>query len=476
MQRTIVRNAAWLFSGQALGRLIRAGFLIYAARLLGASSWGAFSYALGIVTFLTILSDIGVNALLTREVSRDQSLLTRYLSTAFYLKLALVATFSLLTLALLPLLTLRIPEARVLIPLLLFVYAFDALRDLGVALIRALQTMRGEALSLLATNIAIFGFGILLLRASPSSASLSVAYALGTLSGLVWTFVALRGELSGLLTRFDASLLYPLLTSAWSFGLVGLMGTLMMATDTIILGLLVSPAEVGFYAAAQRPAQLIYLIPNLIAIALFPALARVNRDAAAFRGLVESGLATALLLALPLAAGGALLASPLMTLLYGAAYLPGSSTLLILSLTFLTVFPSVIVVHALFAHERPQNFLPYVALGLIGNILLDLVLIPRLGIAGSALASLINQSLVGTYGLYRLYRLAPFSIIPRLPHLAIGAGVMTVIVLITSTTFALPVILVVPLGGIAYLGTLLALKEPSLTGLVRGFSSEGSAL
>ncbi|MEK7590294.1 MAG: oligosaccharide flippase family protein, partial [Patescibacteria group bacterium] len=66
ISQTIAKNTFWLFSGQMIGRLLRAAIVIYAARVLGAASWGAFSYALGIAAFLTIFSDIGINALITK--------------------------------------------------------------------------------------------------------------------------------------------------------------------------------------------------------------------------------------------------------------------------------------------------------------------------------------------------------------------------------------------------------------------------
>ena len=53
--QTIAKNTFWLFFGQMMSRVLRAIIVIYAARVLGAASWGAFSYALGIAAFLTIL-------------------------------------------------------------------------------------------------------------------------------------------------------------------------------------------------------------------------------------------------------------------------------------------------------------------------------------------------------------------------------------------------------------------------------------
>src|SRR3990167_8043473 len=97
--RKIAKNAAWLFGGQIAGRLLRAVIIIYAARILGAASWGAFSYALSLAAFLTIFSDFGVNALLTREGVKSPELRNKYLATALALKTSvLIVLMALVTL------------------------------------------------------------------------------------------------------------------------------------------------------------------------------------------------------------------------------------------------------------------------------------------------------------------------------------------------------------------------------------------
>src|SRR3989344_515578 len=141
--QTIAKNAVWLFSGQMIGRLLRAVVVIYAARVLGAASWGAFSYVLGIAAFLTIFSDIGINALITKEASRNPELKDRYLSTAFFLKLALLLIFVIGVVISARYLS-NIQEAVSLIPIIIFVFAFDTLRDLGSALSRAMEKMEIE--------------------------------------------------------------------------------------------------------------------------------------------------------------------------------------------------------------------------------------------------------------------------------------------------------------------------------------------
>ena len=462
--RRIAKNTAWLFTGQIVGRLLRAAIIIYAARILGAASWGAFSYALSVAAFLTIFSDIGINALLTREGSKNPNERERYLATSFFVKLTFLLMMSAGVLIFINHLT-NLPEAVSLMPIALAVFIFDSLRDLGSAMARALEKMRIEAVTNIFTNIAITIFGFIALYISPTSTSVILAYAAGTLVGFVSIVIPLRRYFRGLTRNFDRSLVKPILATAWPFGLVGLMGAVMINTDVLILGWMREATEVGLYSAAQRPIQLLYIAPSLIATAFFPQLARLAADSKEkFSALFEQALAVIYLLALPLALGGIILAKQFIVLLYGTPYAPAYISFAILSATLAVVFPATLICNAIFAHNKQKTFLIYVALGIFGNIVLDLLLIPRWGMNGSSAATLINQIIINIYAWHLMQKTAPFSISKHLIKLSASAFGMGVI------TFALqyagvPVLMNIATSAVVYLLLLVALKEPTLAAI-----------
>lgn len=458
--RRIAKNTAWLFTGQITGRLLRAAIVIYAARILGAASWGAFSYALSVAAFLTIFSDIGINALLTREGSKNPNERERYLATSFAVKLVLLLIMSAGVMIFINHLT-NLPEAVSLMPIALAVFIFDSLRDLGSAMARALEEMRIEAIANIFTNVAITVFGMAALYFSPTSTSVTLAYAAGTLAGFVFIVIPLRRYFRGLIRNFDRSLIKPILATAWPFGLVGLMGAVMINTDILILGWMRSATEVGLYSASQRPIQLLYIAPSLIATAFFPQLARLAVESKEkFSRLFEQALAVIYLLALPLALGGIILAKQLIVLLYGADYTSAYISFAILSATLAVVFPATLIGNAVFAHNKQKTFLIYVALGIFGNIILDLLLIPRWGMNGSSAATLINQIIINIYAWWLMQKTAPFSISGHLVKLSASAAGMGIV------TFALqyigiPVLLNLVVSAIVYIRLLIALKEPT---------------
>jgi O-antigen/teichoic acid export membrane protein len=466
MERSIVKNTAWLFAGQAVGRVLRAIVVIYAARILGVASRGVFSYIISLAAAFTVLSDIGVNALLVREGSRNPSSRGKFLSTSLVVKIIILAILAFVAIFFGNTIV-RIPEAVALIPLVVFIFCFDSLRDLVSALARSLNRMDIEAKGQVITNASIVVFCFIALFFSPNAKGMTSGYVLGTLIGLLAVIYPLRGEFKGIFSRFDKKLIKTILFSAWPFGLVSLMGVVMINTDVLVLGVFGSSFDVGLFSAAQKPIQVLYLIPALLASAFFPNMAEATTDKVKFDSLFRKGIRAICLFAFPVALGGAILAEPIVNLVYGAEYISSVSSFLILCLTCIFVFPSVFVTNAIFAEGKRSVFIPFAVIGILGNIILDIALIPRFGIAGCAIATLFVQSVLFCYGLLALRGIIhrPLSGLWRivLSSLFMAAAALGLHIL------GVNLILTIGLSAAFYLSSLIILREPAVKEVIRIF-------
>jgi O-antigen/teichoic acid export membrane protein len=415
----IVKNTIWLFGGQLISRLLRIAIVIYAARVLGVESWGAFSYALGIAAFLTIFSDIGINALITREASRNPEMRDQYLATAFFTKLGLLTFFVIGVIFFFPYLT-TIEEAIIIMPILIFVFAFDTIRDLGSALSRALEKMEIEASVTIFTNFTIVVLGFLLLYQSPTSTSLAYAYTIGSGLGLIVIWYSLRNHLNHLFKNFKGGLIKPILGAAWPFGLLGLIGAITLNTDIIMLGWMKSAHEVGLYAAAQKPIQLLYIIPTLIATSIFPRMAKFAKtDRLQTRHLLTEYGSFLVLFSIPIILLGILFGGSFMHLLFGQEYASATLTFQILMFTIAIVYPSILVANAIFAYNEQRQFVRFVFTALFGNILFNLLLIPSFGIEGAAISTILTQLITNTLmwrAIKKVNGFSVFSLFRQIPN------------------------------------------------------------
>ncbi|HEY4499697.1 MAG TPA: flippase [Candidatus Paceibacterota bacterium] len=408
--RLLAKNTFWLFSGQIIGRVLRAVLVIFAARILGPESWGAFSYGMGLIAFFLIFSDLGIGAIVTRESAKDQDVSHRYFATALIIK-----AFPLIIGVLLLIFGNRylsnISEAQQLLPFISLVLIFDSLRNFGFALSRSFQKMEWEAFNEILTNIVIVLLGFLFLKIEPTSAYLTYAYIGGTAAGFMLTWWLFHSYFRNLFSSFTPALIKPILSASLPFAFASFLGAIMINTDLLMVGWLRSPEELGWYSAAQKPVQLLYVFASLFATSLFPLLSKSVADTATFRSLLEKALRIALLAAIPITLIGVIFAQPLIQLFFGNQYLSAIGTFQILMLTILIIYPSVIVSNAILAFNQQRYLIIFSLIGALGNVILNYLLIPIFGIAGCALATLATQILANAFNWYRLRRIIDFSIL-----------------------------------------------------------------
>ncbi|PIR44386.1 hypothetical protein COV23_00120 [Candidatus Wolfebacteria bacterium CG10_big_fil_rev_8_21_14_0_10_31_9] len=408
-RQTIAKNTFWLISGQIFSRFIRAAIIIYAARILGAQEWGIFSYVLSLAGFFTIFADFGINAVITRESSRDIEKQKKYFSTSLFIKLVMIVVLAFVVILIAPIF-IKQRSIELLLPLAVFIIGFDVLRDFAASLSRAWEKMEIEAFVQVITNTAIFIAGFVAIYFYPNAQSLLLAYVVGIGIGMVVAFYQFKHYLKNLKDNFSKYLIKPIIYSSWPLGMLGLMGAIMLNTDSIMLGWYKNMQDVGYYSAGQRIAQLIYLIPGLIATAFFPSFARLINEKEKFKKMLNKSLQIIGLIALPLMTGGFFLSSFIIKLLYGTEYLQGVFSFKLMNLTYLPVFLSAILGNALFALNKEKSLFTYVILGVSGNFLFNLLLIPTFGIAGAALSTLINQIIITIYLIFKLRKEIDFKI------------------------------------------------------------------
>ncbi len=460
-RQTVAKNTFWLFFGEISSRVLRGAIVIYAARVLGADGWGVFSYAITFAALFTIFSDLGLGAILTRESAKNPELRPQYLSTSLFIKLSLVGISVVLIIFAAPLFT-KIPSAKTLLPIVALILVFDGLREFGFSLNRAMEKMESEAFTKTVTNLLITALGFLFLMTSKTAESLAWSYTIGSAVGFLIMIWTLRKYFTNLVSNFSKKLLWPIFSAAWPFTLMGILGAIMLNTDTIMLGWYKTAEELGFYSAAQRPIQLIYILPSLIGTAVFPSFARLaKRDNEKFRQILEKSIGMVLMVGLPIILGGLIVGKDLMLLVFGNEYLPAVTTFKILLITILFVFPGAFLGNAIFAYDAQKKFIGFLAIGALGNILFNYLLIPRFGIEGSAIATVAAQLLANGFGWYNMKKINNFCIMPHLKKTFAATILMSIFTYIFYM-LKISVFINLPLSVIIYFAVLYLLKEPFL--------------
>lgn len=461
-KQTIVKNAFWLSFGQVASRLIRAGTIILAARLLGTTGYGTFSYTMGLAGFFTAFSDLGISNILTREAAQKPEHADAYFSTSFWIKLFLVIVSAIAIVIFAPHAS-KIEEAKKLLPLIALLIVFDNIREFCNAFFRAKEKMEHEALVTIFTNITITLFGFVILYLMPTTFSLTVSYVVSAGVGMCMAIIMLRKEFKKIISTFDMDLVKPILITAWPLAVWGLLGPLMLNVDVILLGYLRSASEIGLYAAGQKIVQTLYTLPGIVAASTFPTLSRLHgqQDETRIKTITEKTLATIFFAAVPIVIGGIILANPLLVFVYGDQYHNATHTFQILIITILFTFPSTLLNNLIFIHDKQKKLTLFATIAALANIILNVALVPSLGIKGAAIATLFVQAIYGLLMLRLARSLSAFTILPHVKRIVVAAFVMGVATFLLNA-LGLQVLLTIILSALFYIGTLLVLKEPIL--------------
>ncbi len=242
--------------------------------------------------------------------------------------------------------------------------------------------------------------------------------------------------------------------------------------DIIVIGFFVGPSGVALYSIPYRLTLALDAFSSAINGTLMPAISEeaMSGDRARIRELLKDGIVFSMILAIPAVVGVGLLAKPIIVTLFTSSLSEGAAVAIIamviqipsgLRSVFLSLFDGI---------DRPDITLKSNILLIIVNGILDLVLVPTVGIEGAALATLVGISLATAYLGFYLFRILNLStgFFPIRPIAAevLAAGVMGILVHLSYSILpfqvVLKLILVIPLGVMGY-----AIVLVSISGSIR---------
>lgn len=197
------------------------------------------------------------------------------------------------------------------------------------------------------------------------------------------------------LKRFNTGHLRSIFSySFWIF--LASSGSLVFSyADTIIIGQFLETADVGIYRVAFQFTTAATFTTTAMKIVLFPKVSNWNTkgELKMAENAFAKGITYSLLLAVPVFVGGIILGDKMLYFFYGEGFARGTQTLyVLLAVQLVNVFMFLQTMY-LSALNRPKESFKVTAVAASVNIILDIILIPVLGIVGAAVATLTTMIL-----------------------------------------------------------------------------------
>jgi len=389
---TVARNLVLAGAGAASAGLLLV-LLVVSGRVLGDEAYGRFAFALALATILETLMDFGLKEVVTRSVARHRESALRLVANTFGLKLALSGA----ALALLVVVAVALrpePEVR-LACLVLGLSAVLRSYLLTVRhLLNGLERFGLDSLVLVTDRALLLALGLAALGLDLGVLGLASAFVVARLLAFGVAHTLARREVGPIGLEFDTAGWRDLARSAAPFGAFIVVLNLYSYVDTIMLGVLRTDQETGFYSAAYRAYEGLVSLASILGTVVGPRLARdFVHDRPHHTWLARWSVTAAVVAAVPLGAGLAWWAREAMVLLFGEAFAPSAPALRLLAAGFLFVFP-LQVMHTVAISVNEERLLVRAAVaGCLANVALNAALIPRFGIAGAAAATVASEGL-----------------------------------------------------------------------------------
>ena len=191
----------------------------------------------------------------------------------------------------------------------------------------------------------------------------------------------------------------------YTFG-TNVSSTILRNVDSWMLGYLISPVAVGIYNPAMRMSNLFELPTASLTSIVFPELIkRIKKEGiSAAKYLYEKSIGLILAVLLPLVFFVILFAKPIILLIAGSEYMESVPILRITMLYGLIIPLNRQVGITLDALGKAKLTFLFVLRNAIINIVLNYVLISKIGLIGAALATLLTYLLVLIYNQYYIHK------------------------------------------------------------------------
>ncbi|MGB9587810.1 MAG: flippase [Armatimonadota bacterium] len=441
--------------------------VVIAARVLGDTAFGYFSFALAVASIFEMLTDFGLNTLITRNLARNRKLVSWYLPNILGWKLllsGLAVTLLIVSMSIMH----QSVEARI------TTYIFGGaivLRSYKNTLYAFLQAYERFDLLLLTTyteRVLVLVGCAAVLFVTRSLIGLAVTFVLVRVPDLLFAYYLFHRKIARVHIGFDvrnAALVHRVAVPLGAYGAVLMIYSYV---GTLAVALLRLPEEVGWYNAGYKVYEGLTMLPYLVGTVLLPRLSRLfNSDRDQHRLISLRVLTYLILISIPVAISVGALAPSIILLIYGEDYSPAVPVLMILAGAAMLMFLNWTFNTILISANKEKSVLKISSSALIVSIIASSILISRAGITGAAYSVLFTElymlALLVVFTSKTLFSLRVHSAVWR-AALACGIAAGT----LGLRDWKSPIVFVflfLPLYGLSLLGlTLINPEERSLIG------------
>ncbi|MFH1610385.1 MAG: flippase [Patescibacteria group bacterium] len=464
--KTLTQNTTYYTFALVFQKILAFVYFTFLARGLGVEDLGKYAFAFSFTTIFSVFVDVGMSSILTREIAKDRSRAKEILSNVLGMKLVLGFFVYLLVVALINILDYG-STVKILVYITGLIMLLDNFASSFWATLRGNQNLKYESLGIILFEVVVVGLGLILLFSGLGVIYIILSTLVGSTFFFFFSFYQMKKRLSlKIKIIWNSKVLKMLLKISWPFALMGIFARLNTQIDTVFLSKIgcvgdICDSNVGIYAIATKIALAIHFIPLAFTAALFPAFSEYfAHDKEKLSRTFTKSMKYMMVIGVPLSFGIYSLAPDFIPLVFGNIYTESILPLQILILGLVFMFLTFPVGSLLNAASRQLRNAVHVGIAVAVNIVLNIILIPKMTFVGAAIASFVSSLVILFLGLYIAPKIVKFRKMPLLASFlrtVISGGVMAVI--LTKLLFTVHFVILIPIGALIYFILLFLLGE-----------------
>ena len=459
----IVKNAVFGIGASLIGGLVYLVTVLIIARMVSVVEFGEYSFVLAFAMFFQLLADAGLPRMMIREIAKDPesmvpvvgagAALIWVVSTAVFLLVALIVAF------------LRIDTHVKIAALVMTMATMATFHSAGYsAVLRAFEDNELNYAGFVAQKILLLGFVIVAIKLKMGLVGFVTAHLVSNV--LLWNFyhIIVSRLYARVPLRVDLSLWKSLLIAALPMGGGVMLRQLALQLDILILTWMTNLTTVGLFSGPYRISMALRTIPQNLALPLYPLYSRTaHLSPERFKEAYQWSVKFFALISIPMAAFFIAWSKPILRLALGAKFLPALPAMQLLGLGLVPFFISTLFQYVFAALDEQKRFLISTCGGSALRILLLVLLIPRFGFAGPAMAFVCAETAIVGIWMFQLARLGFPANLGNVIWRPLAGGIaMTLVLFAAAQAGLLWQLAAGVVSVIVYVVVLLALKTFSM--------------
>ncbi len=390
-QKKYFFNTSWLIADKVVRIFANLIVGVVVVRYLGPENLGLLNYAVAAIFIFQPFANLGLGDIVIRELVKNDgrekeilgtAMLTRLLGGLFVLSIVILFNF----------LTEYGDDSYPLILItscLLLVQSTDLIDRYFQAKLKSKLNVKASLTAMLITSV----LKLLMVYFAMPVLYFVIIYVLDfVIISLLLIYFYLKQE-GRLNLEFNRAIAMEYLKLSWPLIISGLMVVAYMRIDQLMIKEILGVPALGNFSAAIKLSEAYYFLPIVITSSLYAAIINgKNMGEAVYNARMQKLFDMLTWISLPAALVISLIAEPLVPILYGNKYSPEVGTVLAIH-----IWASVIVFWGnasnkwLIIENMPRYITINTTLGCIVNIMLNLLLLPVMGIKGAAISTLAAQ-------------------------------------------------------------------------------------